>query len=776
MQKMPRGLLLFALAFVLLGVPLAHAADTPAPVTLPGDTGAGSGAKFSIGRPTDYATTVLAFSADGKTVAATTNRGYTGGMDAPVHLWDVATGKHLRTLKYHTVGVMAVAFSPDGATIATSGIDNFLRLWDGKTGKDITKEALPLSGHGYALTFSADGKRLLVGSTRLEMYDVETQKPLKAKGGFFAETERNQFFHTATWSPKGKYVAAACDGENAGVRIWEADTGNLVRALPTQYTANRTRFAFSADDKLLLVSTWPKGLFTVFDVDSGKELKVVDPPKGEVSPEYVQFAREMGRVAWVVQNQQYQQGGRTIVVADATGQELKRFEVLSGVGSHILSPDGARLAVGGQNGSLRVYAAETGKVESVMLGGWGAVYQTAYADAGKLLRVVHTDGLVHDFDADTGKPMREAKLDLKTATFLVALSADGAFLASATEGGEAVIWDLNAAKELSKPKGKLLFAHRERVFGFGPGGLRGPVPPQPAPPPPPPLGGPGGVRPPPPPLEHDGPPQFAGTFSTDGKIFAAVSGDGKSATVWETATGAEKHAVKVPSGSGSLAFSTDGTHLFVGQTRPGGGEAVNPPDPDGEKVPAVPALVRLYELKTGKETQNWKATPAAKKDNGRYAYSSVVSLHPLPDNVTLLVVEQQSYNLWPPPPIPAGARMPMNHFTSVRLIDLTGKANDTVLQADRTAGGFSIAPDGKRIAFVSSVAPKQPGPPLLVVRVIDVATKVVTEAELTGVRYSGPQPSIAFRPDGKEFVIGTGDGSLHIWEVAKLKATKPDGQ
>ncbi|MCE9560832.1 MAG: hypothetical protein K8U57_02135 [Planctomycetes bacterium] len=743
----------------------ASAAESPAPVTLPSEARP-DGPRLSIGRSTECQTTVLAFSADGKTVAATTNGGFASGMDAPVHLWDTATGKHVRTLKWHKVGVMAAAFSNDGATIATSGIDNQLRFWDGKTGKDITKADLPLTGHGYALSFSPDGKRLLVGSTKLEMYDVETQKPLKAKGGFFADTERNQFFHTATWSPKGKYVVAGCDG--AGVRIWEAESGMLVQSLPLHYVANRTRFAFSSDDKFLLISTWPKGLMQMFEVGKEKEVKTVDVPKGEVSPEQLQFAREMGRVSWIVQTQQYQQGSRTLVVADATGQELKRFEVPSGAASQLISPDGSRIAVGGTDGSLRFFEAENGKPVSVALGGWSPVYQTVYADGGKLLRVIHTDGLIHDFDADSGKTLREVKLDLKTTPHLIATSQDGKLLATASDAGECVLWDLGTGKEQAKPKGKL---HGYREPGAGPPGPfplppgPQPVPPGVAPPPPP-----GGVRLPPPPFERQpGPLQLAATFSLNGKLFAAVVAEGDNVLVWDATNGEEKHAVKVPKGTGTLAFSADATHIFTAQNWPAQPEAV---EPDGEKAGA--GFIRRFELKSSKQVQDWRALGSPELKGLRYASSRVQSLFPLADGATLAVVEEQIFNYRPPPPFPPGGRAPVALRFKIRLIDLAGRMPDRVTEAD-SAAGVGVSEDGKQLGFLTGFQ-NPPITPKTLVRVVDTATGQVSETEVGEPRPFPGTAKVAFRPGGKELTVTSGDSLLAVWERSKLREKKPDGK
>jgi WD40 repeat protein len=103
----------------------------------------------------------VAFSPDGKTVAAGTWLRQPEGAHE-IYLFDVATGQERRRLRGHAGWIEAVAFAPDGQTLASVGLDKMVKVWDLATGQ----ERATLEGHRshlQAVAFSPDGKTMASG-------------------------------------------------------------------------------------------------------------------------------------------------------------------------------------------------------------------------------------------------------------------------------------------------------------------------------------------------------------------------------------------------------------------------------------------------------------------------------------------------------------------------------------------------------------------------------------------------------------------------------------
>ena len=97
---------------------------------------------------------------DGRRLATAGGILFTPGGE--VKIWDLATGRMLHDLRWHTSRVRGMACSPDGRRLATGSDDRTIKLWDTTTGQEV----FTLRGHADAVlsvAFSPDGKRIVSG-------------------------------------------------------------------------------------------------------------------------------------------------------------------------------------------------------------------------------------------------------------------------------------------------------------------------------------------------------------------------------------------------------------------------------------------------------------------------------------------------------------------------------------------------------------------------------------------------------------------------------------
>jgi hypothetical protein len=206
--------------------------------------------------------TALAFDPAGKVLAVASAEpgkiGRVGFLHAPDDIGRLGDGKN-DVFDAHKDAIYALAFSPDGKTLATAGYDRLIHLWDvpdfsGEPVKGTKKTGprLTLKDHSdavYGLSFHPDGKLLAsAGADRaVKVWDAATGKRLYTLG------DATDWVYAVAWSPDKMHLCAA--GVDKSVRVWAADAsgGKLVN---TAFAHEKPvwRLAYSSDGATLFTA------------------------------------------------------------------------------------------------------------------------------------------------------------------------------------------------------------------------------------------------------------------------------------------------------------------------------------------------------------------------------------------------------------------------------------------------------------------------------------------------------------------------------------------
>ncbi len=408
----------------------------------------------------------LSLSADGSLLASASHG------DKAIKLWDVGTRELIGTLEGHRSGVTAVAFSPDGTTIASGSWDRRALLWDAETRDRIAT----LEGHGSKVTsvsFSFPAGSLLAsgsGDGSVILWDVAARE----KAAAFGHTAE---IHSVSFSPVGAVLAAGGgDGkapmwdvsEWARPRPWEVEviSGDGQQGAPGAELAQplvvevRDQYGDLLRDAVVTFTVTGgdgqlSGRFTVeharTDASGRAELTLtlgLYPGTNTVGVSI--GGREGGRElrtftakgldsAVALLEEDY----RTWHLPEGAMARLGKGDLGEGDRAATVSPDGRVLAVGTSIG-VWLYEPTTSRVLALLPGSHPV--HTVTFSANRTLAAGLENGQVDLWDVRTRTRVRTLGRDLGhpyEPVFSVTFSPDGAILASGSRSGTAIrLWDV----------------------------------------------------------------------------------------------------------------------------------------------------------------------------------------------------------------------------------------------------------------------------------------------------------------------------------------------
>jgi WD40 repeat protein len=357
-------------------------------------------------------------------------------------------------------GIGSLTFSADGYRLVTGSTDKTARIWRASTGRLL--HTLPHRGHVLAERFSPDGKSLVTSSAdgTAAVWDVRTGTRVLLLTG------ANGIAEDATFSPDEKEVAVAF-GDRAA-RIYSTEDGRLLAPL-AGHTDAVTSIHYDQGGHTIVTGS-DDGTARLWDANAGDALVAIDHRASTVDALFVggRVLSVAGRQARVVDLN----GRRVasirlrapITAAAARGEAFSlvdeagdlervlgpdRTETISdlGVAAAAYASDG-NLVTGSRDGTIRIW--RPGQHAAQLIRGPAHLTSVSAADGRFLVRT--RDGSVRVYASDGG-PLRTLVSRAQRAT----LSPNGTVVVT-TNAREADLWDVSTGKLLHR-----LTGHRSLV-------------------------------------------------------------------------------------------------------------------------------------------------------------------------------------------------------------------------------------------------------------------------------------------------------------------------
>jgi WD40 repeat protein len=321
---------------------------------------------------------MIAFSPNGRLLAAAEGDWESADRPGQVRLWDVPTRREVAVLKGHQRPVSVVAFSPDGRLLASGSMDRTVRLWE-ISSHSLVATLKQDTHQWHALVFSPDGRFLFAGASSggLHQWAVASRRQVGVFKG-----------HTAgilslAVSPDGQMLASG--SEDNTVKLWRAATRREIATL-RGHAGQIYEVAFSPDGKSL-TSGSEDSTVKLWDLATRQARKTFRGHNGFVNS-----------VAFSPDGRTLASGGRDITVKlwnvggrEVTGTTMRQD---SSVEVIAFSPDGRMLATGNGDNTVRLWELPARRTIATLKGHQAHVLSLEFSPDGKMLASGSEDSTV----------------------------------------------------------------------------------------------------------------------------------------------------------------------------------------------------------------------------------------------------------------------------------------------------------------------------------------------------------------------------------------------
>ena len=359
--------------------------------------------------------TAVGFTQDGKTLVSTSG-------DTSAKLWNMETLQEIHTLSGHGGMVTSAAFSPDGKTLGTGSTDGTVKLWDVATGRKITTlDASQM--YVWSVAFSTDGRTLALGldNGTVGVWDLTVQRELISLPGHRSPANCVRF------SPDGKTLASGSLDDT--IRLWSTHSWSE-KAVLRGHVASISAVAFMPDSRTLISGSFDKTV-KFWDADPAQAISSVQ-------------AHALGCTA------EFSPNGKTIASASPDGT-IKFWDVARLAEPAILraqlnpgnrasfSIKGSMLASGCEDRTIKLWDVASRKELAILTGHTDTVTDVTFLKKDYTLVSCSFDKTIRFWDLASFRQI--ASLNFGSAVEVLALSADGQFLAAGGADGSVSVFD-----------------------------------------------------------------------------------------------------------------------------------------------------------------------------------------------------------------------------------------------------------------------------------------------------------------------------------------------
>ncbi len=361
-----------------------------------------------------------------------------GSFDNTIKIWEVESGRELRSLSGHSNAVKALACSTDGKWLASGGNDGTVRIWDVESAKEV-KNFDNKKATVQAIAFSPDGKRLASGGSDnlVTVRDLETGKELVL-------ADHTSSVTALIFSPDGKIMASGSADHT--VKIWDVDKGKKLQDLKKH--TDEIRVLRFSDDGSLLASGGLDKTVHVWKAATGREVTALNNHAEKVialkfiSGDKVMSADAGGTIkTWDLIPKHPPLSSTTEAISKADSVESASFNF-----------DGTMLAIGNGDGTTLIADTKTGKLAKTLENYTTGFSGAAFSSDGNFLAAASSDNSVKLWDLRTGQSLSPLK-GHSAQVRCVAFHPDKRHIISGSLDKTILIWDTISRKSVAKLEG-----------------------------------------------------------------------------------------------------------------------------------------------------------------------------------------------------------------------------------------------------------------------------------------------------------------------------------